>query len=215
MSPVESKLTVTNNTRFMTDPSQTRLPNRLSAATTQLIETRPFLVWMSGLTLMLVVAAIAGTGLLSPGPVEEEAEIAEVVPSTSGEGATSRVPSPSTTATPSFSSSSSDRPSQPDLELPFWFFGLLALGCMGGTWLIAQYLLRSNQQEPQAKRQPRRTPPPSSRPVERPVQPSSIVEPRVTVMSAAESHPLDGTEDLAEAMDIRKRKPLANVLRGY
>ena len=40
-------------------------------------------------------------------------------------------------------------------------------------------------------------------------------EPQVTVLSAEESHPLDGREEnLAEMLDLRKRKSLAALMRG-
>ncbi|NES96381.1 MAG: hypothetical protein F6K32_14340 [Desertifilum sp. SIO1I2] len=166
-------------------------PNRLSAATLQLIQNRPFLVWISGLTLMVSVAAIAGTGLLSPGPIEEETQTSEAIAPPITQRPQTQIQSP---------------------ELPWWFFGVLALGCMGGSWLIARYLLSSSSRSPEPQSQHR---PPTRHPVSPPQAANMPVEPVVTVMSAEEMHPLDGTEDLAEIMDIRKRKSLSAVLRGY
>ncbi|MBD2311859.1 hypothetical protein H6G20_09330 [Desertifilum sp. FACHB-1129] len=169
-------------------------PNRLSAATLQLIQNRPFLVWISGLTLMVSVAAIAGTGLLSPGPIEEETQTTEAI----------APPAPAAIGRPN--------PQVQTPDLPWWFFGGLALGCMGGSWLIARYLLSSSPRSPQPQPQRR---PPTRNPVSPPQETHAKVEPVVTVMPAEEIHPLDGTEDLAEIMDIRKRKSLSAVLRGY
>ncbi len=154
--------------------------------------------------------------------------------------AASKKPSPAPAAKPSPAAKPAPKavPQAPESEsgIPLWVFGAIALGCAGGSLVVSRLLTASpsaptrrrgparktnkpvlkaqtrqpkrkvRAQKPQGRRQaPLRSPAPQN------MAPAS--QPMVTVLAPEESHPLDwGETSLAEAMDIRKRRPISSIL---
>lgn len=202
----------------MLNPSDNRPAQRLNLdVLIQLSNKRPIAFWGGLWASIILVAAIAATGLISTGPPElEKAE-------------------PKPTPTPVFTQGSSPEPtaiaSSQDAAsegLPMWLYGAIATSCATGTVLILIALrlkpsrrrrqpLKRSTTAPAAVRK-KRPPSPKRRPVSsRPMQNPPVAtfspQPVVTILPPEETHPLDwGDDSLADMMDIRKRQSLSSLI---
>lgn len=149
-------------------------------------------------------------------------------------------PSSATKPSPSAKPGAQSGPQAPESEsgIPLWVFGAIALGCAGGSLIVSRLLVSSpsatRRRGPARKTKPvlkaqgarpskrkvrtAQAPGPKGRrrvPVRSPASQTMAPapQPMVTVLAPEESHPLDwGETSLAEAMDIRKRRPISSIL---
>lgn len=151
-------------------------------------------------------------------------------------------PAPAPAAKPSQAAKPDPKaaPPAPESEsgIPLWVFGAIALGCAGGSLIVSRLLVSSpsaarrrgpaRKTKPVLKTQAARSPKRKVRPTQasgpkgrrraplRSPAPQNMApasQPMVTVLAPEESHPLDwGETSLAEAMDIRKRRPISSIL---
>lgn len=203
----------------------------------QFIQNHPILFWGGTWSALLVVAAIAITGLTSPTFVEQEAN-------------SSRQPD-------SVSIESSPASSPDESNIPFWSWVALLSSCAAGSWILSNKLkqaqqfrsfpksLRASASKRQIQKLPTqirsnskvKTPLTSSATVAtseafpnmplspQPASPDFAVfsmQPEdspsekshpttVTVVPTEESHPLDWREEsLADLMDIRRRRSFSS-----
>ena len=197
----------------------------------QLVYKRPVAILGGLWVLLLLAAAMAGRGLISPGTVDWEQ------PEFISPGLVGQVqPEPTLDATkvqeyPRAVSALTRVPEAPKSEeMPLWLFGAIALSCAAGSMLISLRLRRQARPRKLIKRakpaatvpKKRQRPPQKHRqvpPVERqqpsvPARSAFLADPLVTVVPSEESHPLDRSDDsLADMMDMRKRKSLGSLLR--
>lgn len=202
----------------MLNPSDNRPAQRLNLdVLIQLSHKRPIAFWGGLWASIILVAAIAATGLISTGPSELEK------------------PEPKPTPTPVFDQAPSPPPTTiasgqnaASVGMPLWFYGAIATSCATGTLLILIALrlkpsrrrrqpLKRSTTAPAAVRK-KRPPSPKRRQVSsRPMQPPPVTpvsaQPVVTILPPEESHPLDwGDDSLADMMDIRKRQSLSSLM---
>jgi hypothetical protein len=206
----------------------------------QLLYNHPF-VCCGGLWATLVIlGALATLGLFSPGSIEQEASQPSFSPTTVQESVPeSPTPMPVREPLPESPTPPTVRESTPKQDLPLWLFGAVALGCAGGSFLLAQVLTSSAQRSqgprrlktvgttrtrgqnpPKRRRSVPRTPQsvgsPSSFQIPK-QQPARTAEQRtqITVLPPEQSHHLDGgKENLSEMMDLRKRYSLGSLMRN-
>lgn len=211
----------------------------------KLIQQQPFLTWAAALSAALVMGGFAMNSLISPGPQLPEFEPQPQVAESPKPGVALVAPSP---AAPKSAPAEAAKPSQPakpvaqsapkapasEPGIPLWVFGVIAVGCAGGSLVFSRLLASSpassrrrgpsrkpksvvkaqsrlpkrkvRAQGPKGRRRaPLRSPAPQAM--------AHAQQPMVTVLAPEESHPLDwGEASLAEAMDIRKRRPISSIL---
>lgn len=203
----------------MLNPSDNRPAQRLNLdVLIQLSNKRPIAFWGGLWASIILVAAIAATGLISTGP--PELEKAEPKPTPTPVFTQGSSPEASAIA-----STSQDGASE---GLPMWLYGAIATSCATGTVLILIALrmkpsrrrrqpLKRSTTAPAAVRKKRplspKRRPVSSRRVQQPPVTTFSATPVVTILPPEESHPLDwGDDSLADMMDIRKRQSLSSLM---
>lgn len=194
----------------------------------QLLHKYPFVFW--GVIWAVVVSVGTGAiiGLFNPGEIEKEA----LQPTPTRTTIQESIPKRRSQPTPALTTF--EEPTAKDL--PLSLFGGLALGCAAGSFLVTRAIKQSTQRRQLPKRskskirRKRRHLSKKRRPVPQMPKPASSQPPaqrtneqqptindqqtQVTVLSADESHPLDGREEgLAEMLDLRKRQSLASLMR--
>jgi len=194
----------------------------------QLLHKHPVVCFGGLWVLFVILGSMSAVRLVSPGPMEQDAS----------------KPTPGLTtlleSKPEQPALTTVLESKPKQHMPLALFGTVAIGCAVGSLFITQALRYSTQNYQPSRRlktagttsrKKRRHPSQKSHPVPSTQQPMSSAltyqpvnnrlattnkQPtQITVLPPEESHPLDrGNENLAEMMDLRKRKSLASLMRG-
>lgn len=189
---------------------------------------------------LIIVAAVALVGLLSPGGKSPSEEVQEdtVQFVTPVQPNTEETPEPDSPL-PVFTAPAEpvENPSNESIGLPLWMFGAIALSCAGGS-LVVTYALKQaltpSSARPQGKRVVRKKkvrkkmvkrPVTSPRPISthRPQTQRVVSQPRrsqpspqVTILPPDLSHPLDEEkEELTDLFDLRKRRSLSSLMQDF
>jgi hypothetical protein len=194
----------------------------------QLLHKHPFVCFGGLWVLFVILGSMSAVRLVSPGPMEQDAS----------------KPTPGLTtlleSKPEQPALTTVLESKPKQHMPLALFGTVAIGCAAGSLFITQALRYSTQNYQPSRRlktagttsrKKRRHPSQKGHPVpstQQPISSALTYQPvnnrlattnkqptQITVLPPEESHPLDrGNENLAEMMDLRKRKSLASLMRG-
>lgn len=205
-----------------------------SQSLSQLLYKHPFAVCGGIWVLLVFVGGIATMGLFNPGQIEPETSRPLPTASTVQQEVS---PQPERKHLPGFTAKQPVK--LPDLPLlPLSILAAIALGCVGGSYVLAQ-MLKSSAQGSQTSRRlkptgtirkKRRNPSPRPSSATRTPQsegafPSFQIAnhqmtktenhlTKITVLPPEQLHPLDGgKESLADMMDLRKRHSLASLMR--
>ena len=193
----------------------------------QLLHKHPFFCFGGLWVLFVILGSMSAVRLVSPGPMEQDAS----------------KPTPALTTVleskPKQPALTTVLESKPKQHMPLALFGTVAIGCAAGSLFITQALRYSTQNYQPSRRlktagttsrKKRRHPSQKGHPVpstQQPISSALTYQPvnnrlattnkqptQITVLPPEESHPLDrGNENLAEMMDLRKRKSLASLMR--
>ncbi len=207
----------------------------------QLLYKHPVVLWGGVWLALLLVGALAVRGLMSPGKAVQQqpkaimsAAAQKAMPETTP---SSNVIDPN--SLPAFTKVPQISPApEPSRGVPMWLYGTIAISSAIGSVLISlgfkhkpryrkpikrlNKSINRSQSAPTRKRQQRNLPPVARkrrRQVKNlhvtSIQTAYVPEPVVTVLPAENSYPRhQGSEDLAEMMDLRKRQSLTSLLGG-